>query len=239
VTPEVETLMLTAGSIGFLHTLLGPDHYVPFIMMSWARKWSTAKTGVITLVCAAGHIGSSVVLGFVGVLLGLAVESLVGVESVRGRIAAWLFIAFGLAYLIWGLRHAYRSHPHRHAHPHTADREHDHTHPHTHFGEHTHVHDLQSMKSLTPWILFTVFVFGPCEPLIPILMYPAARGTAFDLAAVTATFGLVTAATMLATVFLGRAGVNFLPMQKVQRYSHALAGATILLCGLAIEFLGL
>jgi hypothetical protein len=44
---------------------------------------------------------------------------------------------------------------------------------------------------------------------------------------------------MLATVFLGRAGVDFLPMQKVQRYSHALAGATILLCGLAIEFLGL
>ena len=186
-----------------------------------------------------GHIGSSVVLGFVGVSLGLAVESLTGVESLRGRIAAWLFIAFGLAYLIWGLRHIYRSHPHQHTHPHATGHEHDHVHPHTHFGEHTHVHDIESMKSLTPWILFTIFVFGPCEPLIPLLMYPAAQGSFLDLIAVTAVFGLVTTATMLGTVFLGRAGVDFLPIRNVQRYSHALAGATILMCGLAIEFLGL
>jgi ABC-type nickel/cobalt efflux system permease component RcnA len=239
VTPEIKALLITAGSIGFIHTLLGPDHYVPFIVMSWARKWSTVKTGVITAICALGHVGSSVILGFVGVLLGLAVENLTGVESFRGRIAAWLFIAFGLAYLIWGLRRVHRSHPHQHGHPHVTGDEHDHAHAHTHFGEHVHVHDVQSMKSLTPWILFTIFVFGPCEPLIPILMYPAARGSLLDLIAVTATFGIVTAATMLATVFLGRAGVDFLPMRKVQRYSHAVAGATILLCGLAIEFLGL
>ena len=239
VTGEVKTLLLAAGSIGLIHTLLGPDHYVPFIVMSWARKWSTVKTAIITVLCAMGHIGSSVVLGFVGVSLGLAVESLTGVESLRGRIAAWLFIAFGLAYLIWGLRHIYRSHPHQHTHPHATGDEHDHVHPHTHFGEHTHVHDIESMKSLTPWILFTIFVFGPCEPLIPLLMYPAAQGSFLDLIAVTAVFGLVTTATMLGTVFLGRAGVDFLPIRKVQRYSHALAGATILMCGLAIEFLGL
>ncbi len=232
-------LLVAAGSIGFVHTLLGPDHYVPFIVMSWARRWSTIKTTIITVLCALGHIGSSVVLGFVGVSLGLAVENLAGVESLRGRIAAWLLIVFGLVYLIWGLRRAHRSHPHEHAHAHLAGEEHDHIHLHTHFGEHTHVHDVQSMKSLTPWILFTIFVFGPCEPLIPLVMYPAARGRFSDLVAIVAAFGLVTTAVMLATVFLGRAGVSFLPMRKAQRYSHALAGATILLCGLAIEFLGL
>jgi hypothetical protein len=41
---ELKALILTAASIGFFHTLLGPDHYLPFIMMSWARKWS--KGGV-------------------------------------------------------------------------------------------------------------------------------------------------------------------------------------------------
>jgi nickel/cobalt exporter len=239
MTQELQTLMIAAASVGFLHTLLGPDHYLPFIVMSWARKWSTARTAVITLLCAFGHIGSSVVLGLVGVALGLAVESLTGAESVRGRIAAWLFIAFGLVYLIWGIRRAYRSKPHEHAHTHLDDEPHSHTHTHSHFGEHAHVHDIQSMKSLTPWILFTIFVFGPCEPLIPFLMYPAANASVFGLVAVTAVFGTATTATMLTTVFLGRAGVNFLPLQHVQRYSHAVAGATILLCGLAIEFLGL
>jgi len=25
------------------------------------------------------------------------------------------------------------------------------------------------------WALFLIFVFGPCEPLIPLIMYPAAK----------------------------------------------------------------
>jgi nickel/cobalt exporter len=239
MTQELNALIAAAGTIGFLHTLLGPDHYVPFIMMSWARNWSTAKTILITTACAMGHIGSSVVLGLVGVSLGLALTGLVGVESVRGDIAAWLFIAFGLAYLIWGIRYVYRSRPHQHTHPHMVSDAHDHVHLHRHFGEHVHVHDVESVKSITPWILFVIFVFGPCEPLIPFLMYPAANGGVLDLLLVTAVFGLTTTGTMLAAVFLGRAGVDFLPLKNVQRYSHALAGATILMCGLAIQFLGL
>jgi len=239
MTQELRALVIAAASIGFLHTLLGPDHYLPFIMMSWARRWSNAKTAVITFLCALGHIGSSVLLGLIGVSLGLAVESLTGAESLRGRIAAWLFIAFGLAYLIWGIRHIYRNRPHQHTHSHVTGEGHNHVHPHSHFGEHVHVHDVESMKSLTPWILFTIFVFGPCEPLIPFLMYPAAKGSLFGLLVVTAVFGATTTAMMLATVFLGKAGVNFLPLRGVQRYSHAVAGATILLCGLAIQFLGL
>jgi sulfite exporter TauE/SafE len=239
VTEELKALLIAAGMLGFSHTLLGPDHYVPFIMMSWARKWSAAKTALITIVCALGHIGSSVALGLIGVSFGWAVKRLEGPESARGDIAAWLLIAFGLAYLIWGIRLVYRRHPHQHTHPHLTGGEHDHVHRHSHLGEHAHVHDAESAKSLTPWILFVVFVLGPCEPLIPILMYPAAKGGQFDLLLVSLVFGGVTTATMLGAVFLGKAGVDFLPLKKVQHYSHALAGATILLCGLAIRFLGL
>ncbi len=186
-----------------------------------------------------GHIGSSVILGLVGISLGLAFTSLEKTESIRGDIAAWLLIAFGLAYTIWGIRLIYRRHPHQHTHPHFVKGPHDHLHSHTHLGEHTHVHDTQSAKTVTPWVLFIIFVFGPCEPLIPLLMYSAAEGGYIGLTAVTAVFAAVTAATMLGAVFLGRAGVDFLPLKKVQRYSHVLAGVTILLCGLAIRFLRL
>jgi hypothetical protein len=34
-------------------------------------------------------------------------------------------------------------------------------------------------------------------------------------------------------------GLSKLPLQKLERYSHALAGLAILLCGAAIKFLGL
>ena len=109
MTQELRTLVIAAASIGFFHTLLGPDHYLPFIMMSWARRWSAVKTAVITLICAMGHIAGSVVLGLVGVSLGWAVKGLEAGEAARGTLAAWLLIAFGLAYLIWGLRFLYRT----------------------------------------------------------------------------------------------------------------------------------
>ncbi len=220
----------TAALLGFTHTILGPDHYIPFVMMSWARKWSSAKTALITFLCGLGHVAGSIVLGMIGVAIGIAVERLEWVESVRGDLAAWLFIGFGLAYLMWAIRRLYRGKPHVH--------EAGHMHPHTHLGEHSHVHD-EKPASIAPWTLFVIFVFGPCEPLIPLLMYPASKGGYADVTLIATVFGSVTIATMLATVLLARRGVNFLPMAKIQRYAHVLAGSTILLCGLAIVFLGL
>ncbi|MCJ7692199.1 MAG: sulfite exporter TauE/SafE family protein [Sedimentisphaerales bacterium] len=236
MTGELNALLITAASIGFFHTLLGPDHYLPFIMMSWARKWSILKTSVITFLCGVGHIASSVVLGFIGVSLGLAVRSLEVVESNRGDVAAWLLIGFGLAYFVWGVRRAWRNKPHTHTHLHIDN---EHTHEHGHAEEHVHMHEKASVLSITPWALFVIFVFGPCEPLIPILMYPAAKNSMFDVVLVTIVFGSVTIATMMAVVLLSIAGVSFTRLARLQRYSHAVAGATICLCGLAIVFLGL
>jgi nickel/cobalt exporter len=237
MTSELGALIVAATSIAFFHTILGPDHYLPFIMMSWARKWNLLKTSLITLLCGLGHIASSVVLGLLGVLLGLAMQGLVDFESFRGNLAAWLLIAFGLVYLVWGLRKALRNKPHEHSHAH-VDRF-IHKHVHSHNQEHVHIHDDNNNVSITPWVLFVIFVFGPCEPLIPILMYPAAKNSIFDVIIVTAVFGMVTITTMMAVVLISRAGINFLPMMKMQRFSHVIAGASILLCGLAIQFLGL
>ena len=92
---------------------------------------------------------------------------------------------------------------------------------------------------MTPWILFTIFIFGPCEPLIPLLMYPAAKDSVWGLIFVTAVFGIVTITTMMCVVMISTFGISFVPLSKMERYTHALAGATILLCGISIQFLGL
>jgi sulfite exporter TauE/SafE len=237
MTHDLTVLAITAASLGFFHTLFGPDHYLPFIMMARARRWSLAKTGWITFLCGLGHIGSSVVLGLLGIALGVAVHRLVVIESFRGNIAAWFLIAFGLVYFAWGLRRAIRNKPHEHEHLHGDTSEHNHSHVHTH--EHTHVHETPNAQNITPWVLFTIFVFGPCEPLIPILMYPAARSSWWGLLMVTLVFGGTTILTMMGLVLLTTFGINFLPLGKVERYTHAIAGAAITLCGAAIVFLGL
>lgn len=233
---ETAVLAGTAATIAFAHTILGPDHYLPFIVLAKARQWSSTKTAVITLLCGLGHILSSVVLGFIGVALGIAVFRLEALEAFRGELAAWLLFAFGFTYFIWGIHRAIRSRPHEHVHLHKGESAHLHQHGHT--TRHTHVHTASSV-SLTPWILFIVFLFGPCEPLIPILMYPAARSDMMSVALVASIFGLVTIATMLCVVLASSYGLSKLPLPKLERYSHALAGLTILLCGAAIKFMGL
>lgn len=105
---SIALLSVTAVSLGFIHTVLGPDHYLPFIVLSEAKKWSLRKTMLITFFCGIGHVLSSVILGLVGIAVGISVSKLVSVESFRGNIAAWLFISFGLVYMVISVRNLYK-----------------------------------------------------------------------------------------------------------------------------------
>mgnify|MGYP001813844809 FL=1 len=204
--------------------------------MAKARGWSLQKTIRVTLICGAGHLGGSVLLGIAGIMLGIQLASLEWLESVRGNLAAWLLIGFGLAYLAWGLGQAYRNRPHSHRHSHDGV---VHEHVHSHHRDHAHVHDQQDRpRSLAPWLIFVIFVLGPCEPLIPLLMYPAARESFVGVLMVTGVFGLVTVLTMTLIVAFAVAGLGAVRFNRFERFGHALAGSAILGCGLAIVFLG-
>lgn len=235
MSEDILALTITAATLGVVHTALGPDHYLPFAMMARAGGWSRKKTIAVTLACGVAHILSSVVLGMLGIAAGMAVGRLVEIESARGEWATYGLIAFGMVYLLWGLRRAWRNKPHRHVHVHADGTAHAHTHD--HHEEHTHVHAEAGTK-MTPWVLFTIFVFGPCEPLIPLLMYPAAQHSAWGVVLVTAVFGAATLATMLAAVIAVQFGLARLPLGPLERYTHALAGAALVVCGLAIQWLG-
>ena len=237
---SLSLLTLTAASLGFVHTILGPDHYLPFVMMSRAGRWSQSKTIFITILCGFGHVLSSVAIGAIGIAFGVALHRLEFIESVRGDIAAWLLTAFGLLYCMYGLRRAYLNKPHTHTHFHADGSLHEHEHRHKEESlEHAHAHEANTKSIMTTWALFTIFIFGPCEPLVPVLMYPAAQQSALGLVWITLVFGATTIATMLAMVLLTAKGFSFLPMKKIERYTHALAGGMIALTGFAVLFFGL
>ncbi len=209
-------LAATAASLGFFHTIAGPDHYVPFIMIARARRWSLLKTAVVTFFCGIGHILSALVLGVIGLALGVALSKIKAFDAARDSIAAWLFIAFGLVYFIWGMRQTARNKIHAHN------------------DEHLHVHDHGSEANITPWVLFAIFVFGPCEVLVPLVMYPAAKHNLIGAMWVTIVFGAVTILTMISIVTLSAAGLELVPMGRLERYTHALAGLAIVICGALI-----
>jgi len=232
---DINILIFTALSIGFIHTLIGPDHYIPFIMLGKARSWSLSKTSWITVLCGIGHVLGSVLLGLLGVAFGFALNMVEGIEAVRGEVASWLLIGFGVAYGAWGLRLGLRASEHIHAHDHDSGGHHQHRHH--HLGKHAHLHG--DGKSYTPWVLFVIFVLGPCEPLIPMLMYPAAQGNWMDVVLVSVAFGVSTILTMLGVVVGTSLGIINLKLDFMEKYIHALAGLIIAISGLSIKIFGL
>jgi hypothetical protein len=158
------------------------------------------------------------------------------IESTRGDWAAWGLIAFGLAYGAWGVRRAIRKKRGLEPHEHEG-------HAHLHLGGvHPHHHDHDDpgqLPSVTFWSLFAIFVLGPCEPLIPLLILPASRGRWEVMWETALLFGVITVVTMLGITLAGLAGLERISTAKMERWSHAMAGAVIAASGLAIVSLGL
>jgi len=264
---ELQILILSAAFLGFIHTLLGPDHYLPFIVLSKARKWSLSKTLWITFLSGVGHVAGSVILGIVGVALGISLSKLEAIEAQRGNIVSWMLIGFGLLYSIYGIKkyisHGGHSHfpkflipkkirnihhitthdykpVHKHGHHHNNEHIHEHKSEQKHIDSHAHKHEHQpeDITNITPWILFLIFVFGPCEVLIPLVIFPAAEHNTLGVIAVSVVFGIATVSTMLFTVYLGFKGSSFIKFKNGEKYFHLIAGLVILLSGIGMQHLG-
>ena len=229
---ELEVLIVAAISISFLHTVTGPDHYLPFIALSKSRGWSFTKTLWWTVICGVGHIASSVLLGLGGAAIGWSLSKLQWVESVRGGLAGWVLLSFGLAYSIWGIVRARKNYPHKHFDIYEDGA--------VYVYEHKHGETVMPKEKhrLTPWVMFLIFLLGPCEPMIPLLSFPAAQNSVQGMMMLITIYTVFTLATMILMVVLGYYGVSLFKSAKLENYMHALGGATIFICGAGMVFMG-
>lgn len=228
-------LTTTALTIGFLHTLIGVDHTLPFIVLGRSRGWTLRRTLGVTFWCGLAHVATSVLLGAVGIAAGIALDAMGWLQEVRGELAAWLLIGFGMAYATWATVAHLRGRRHAHVHRHADGTVHSHEHDHA--SEHLHVHE--GANRMTVWSLFIVFALGPCEALIPLLMAPAAAQHWGWVFIVTGAFTLATLATMMTTVAMGYLGLSPFKLGRLMPYGNVFAGLAIALSGLAIQVLGI
>jgi hypothetical protein len=70
-------------------------------------------------------------------------------------------------------------------------------------------------------------------------MYPAAKHNITGAVFVSLLFSVVTIATMMSVVLIFKLGLNKINLKPLERYGHLIAGTTIFLSGMAIQFLGL
>lgn len=224
-------LAITAITISFLHTASGPDHYMPFIVLSKSKKWSTTKTIFLTITCGLGHVFSSVLLGLIGLFLGWQLNKISWLQDVRGNISSWALLLFGAVYLVYGLRQAYLNRPHKHFDLMGED---------VYVYEHRHGDIVlpQNRIKVTPFVLFAIFVMGPSEPLIPLLFYSGTHRSIIEVIVLITAFTVCTVATMLGMVLLGRYGYSFFKTDKLERYTSAIGGAVVMICGVGMVFLG-
>jgi nickel/cobalt transporter (NicO) family protein len=238
----VPILLSTAVGIAFVHTLIGVDHTLPFVVLAKAQRWTMKRLVAIITLCGVGHVLSSIALGAIGIGAGVALERLEWIEGFRGEWAAWLLITFGLVYAIWGTVRRFRGKRHSHWHAHFDGLEHDHDHDHN--GQHLHPHSeapKMQRRLVTFWTLFIIFAFGPCEPLIPLLMAPAWAHNWAAVVGVASLFAVVTVGTMVLVAALAYRGLQSKVMERLplERWADALAGLAIAASGGAIKLLGI
>jgi len=232
---EMMVLVMSAASLGVIHTLLGPDHYLPFIVLSKARKWTRTRTLWITFISGVGHVTGSVVLGMIGIAMGISLSKLVAFEASRGSLVGWMLIAFGILYTSYGIYKYVKRGAHMHVPAFLRPKSIRHTDLHLDIND----MDEDSTGRLTPWILFLIFVFGPCEVLIPMLIYPAAKQSGMGVFLVALVFGIATVGTMLLVVYLGYQGLSLVRFKGREYQLHLFAGLVILLAGAGMQFMGL
>jgi len=229
---ELYLLFGSAASLGFVHTILGPDHYLPFIVLSKARNWSSNKTLWITFISGVGHVASSILIGMIGIALGISLNKLEYFEAFRGELVGWMLLAFGIIYTLYGIYKYIKTSHHFHLPNFLVPKK---------IRELQHLPTQQQKEDntkLTPWILFLIFVFGPCEVLIPMLIFPAYKESTFGMVTVALIFGITTILTMLLAVYIGHKGTSLIRFKKHEKYLHLVAGLLILMSASGILFWG-
>ena len=102
--PDTIIIAGSAASVGFIHTILGPDHYLPLVAMAKTNGWSGTKDCKLHCFlwfqsCTWYHS-----YWFPGLSFRSCFFSIETVQTIRGDFAGWFLLLFGAIYFAWGVR---------------------------------------------------------------------------------------------------------------------------------------
>jgi len=208
---DVLLSLLGGGFVAaFLHAAL-PTHWLPFVLVGRAQRWSMGKTLSAVATAGLAHIATTAVVGGLIVAAGLALDQ--WIAGLLPNLSALLLFGFGSFYLIRALV--------RRPAPATASG------PTLDLAEPTVSH------AAAFWGLVAMLAISPGEVLLPIYMSSAQEGVA-ALALLTLTFAIGTVLGMGVFTTLARAGASILRLERWSRYEGAVLGLALLALGLLV-----
>lgn len=208
----VEPVWLSLLGGGFvaasLHAAL-PTHWLPFVLVGRAQRWSVARVMTAVVVAGLAHILSTALVGSLIVAAGLALNR--WVEGLLPHLSAGLLFLFGAFYLARAsLRRPAMAGgpPSELAEPTVSDR-------------------------AAFWGLVLMMAVTPGEVLLPIYLSSATDGLgALGLLTLAFTAGTVLGMTLLAA--LATAGYSILRLERWARYEGAILGGALILIGFLV-----
>lgn len=206
--PILLSLLGTGFATAFLHAAL-PTHWLPFVLVGRAQRWSLPR--LLGAVAAAGlaHIATTAVVGGLIVVAGLALDQ--WISGILPWLSAMLLFLFGIFYLA---RATLRR-------PQLAG------------GPPIELAEPSVSHVAAFWGLVAMMAVSPGEVLLPIYLSQAAEG-ALVLAALTLAFAAGTVAGMALFTLLARAGWSILRLERWARYEGAVLGLALISVGLLV-----
>lgn len=208
-------LILGAATVAFLHSF-APDHWVPLVAIARGSSWSMKRLGFIAALAGICHVVVSTALALGAVWLGMQMESLSGINALRGDAAVWVLIGFGVLYTLWGMYTARRSAT---CHEGLSKEE-----------------LLQQYATRRVLILLLIMVIGPAEPIVPLLFVAYDMGT-LALCLVGCAFTIMLSVMIVLQCCLAYAGVRRIQNNWFERHVHTLSGIAVLATGLLLLFM--
>jgi hypothetical protein len=208
LAPEA-LLVAAVGAVGVLHTMV-PDHWAPITLIARQRGWTRGQTARAALQAGTGHVVSTLVIGVIVWIAGVAFATRFG--QLVSTLSSLALIAFGgwIAVSSWLELRAHDAHEqvHEHAHP------------------HGHKHEDSSRTAL-----LLILGSSPMVEGIP-AFFAAVRYGAALLVVMAIVFALSTIATYVVLCVASTAGLQRMRFGAFERYGEVLSGAFIALVGL-------
>lgn len=230
------TIAALGFPVAFLHAAI-PTHWLPFVLVGRARRWTRQRTILVTLAAGLGHVALTSLLGLAVAWFGFALNSRLG--DVFPWIAGGVLAAMGGFYLWRQWTGAGICHHHPPGGTHHADE---------HCGEapdHTHWDDeLKSSPLVSSGVadsaaiggLFVMLTVSPCEAFLPVYLSGVQFGWR-GFVVLSLILAVAALAGMTLFTWLALRGFDRIRIQRLERKEAGLLGVIFLLLAVVVVVL--
>ncbi len=199
-------LFISVLVISVLHAIL-PNHWLPVVALSRQYRWSGRKTAGITMLAALAHSLSTVIIGLLLALGGMALDNILPYFR---YVAAGILIALGMLF-VWRHQH----HMHFHLRKLKTTKE-------------------MSLGVIISSLLLAMFL-SPCLEVGALFLVAGTEGWKVTIF-VAIIYTLTSAAGMTLFAWLALRGLQKIDWHKVEHNSGLISGAILILTGIMFLF---